>query len=123
MRLLPNTRSRRPLFVLLALATLTSAAGAAGRGALDYIAGGATRSHTLYVGVDDHYLTVRGDGRPGSDLDCWVYQDGELVDSDTDSTDYCVLRTPGVGTHQVRVKNYASTSNYYTVRQLESLRR
>lgn len=79
-----------------------------------------TRTHSLYVGRDDNWLTVRGDGT--TDLDCWVYQDGTLVDSDTDDSDYCILETPGIGTHRLVIKNYGNVYNDYTLRQRYSLR-
>jgi hypothetical protein len=79
-----------------------------------------TRSHSLYVGMYDNYLTVRGNGR--TDLDCWVYDsDGALVDSDTDSTDYCILETPGIGTHRLVIRNLGGMTNYYSVNQLFDL--
>ena len=78
------------------------------------------RTHALHVGLEDYWLTVRGNGR--TDLDCWVYDSyGELVDSDTDETDYCILETPGVGTHRLVIRNFGGRTNYYTIRQLASL--
>lgn len=78
--------------------------------------GGATNIHTFYVGYDDDRVIVRGDH--DTDLDCWVYdENGRLVDSDTDDTDICYLETPGVGEHQLRIRNYGRVYNAYTVRR------
>lgn len=107
---------------LVALAGLATTAEAARRYVTGRVAPDASRSHAIYVGMDDHYMTVRGQGRSGDDLDCWVYdQGGDLVDRDTDDTDYCILETPGVGTHRVVIRNYGRHTNNYVVRQLEAL--
>lgn len=75
---------------------------------------GQTNQHSIYIGEYDNYVTVRGDG--DTDLDCWIYDaNNRLVDSDTDNTDYCVLETPGIGMHRLRVKNYGSVYNEYVV--------
>jgi hypothetical protein len=73
-----------------------------------------TNAHSIYVGESTNYVTVSGDG--DTDLDCWIYDgQGRLVDSDTDNTDQCVLRTPGVGLHRLLVKNYGDVYNNYVV--------
>lgn len=63
-------------------------------------------------------VTVRGDG--STDLDCYAYDSyGNLVDSDTDETDYCVLRwwTPRRDVFTVRVVNHSTyESNYFVLR-------
>lgn len=77
---------------------------------------GAMKVHTVEIGVHDNRLTVEGDG--DTDLDCWVYgPDGQKVDSDTDTTDYCILDTPGIGTHRLYIKNLGSVYNDYVVRR------
>ena len=108
---------------LVALAGLATTAEAARLYVSGRVGPDASRSHALYVGMDDHYMTVRGQGRSSDDLDCWVYDPaGDLVDSDTDGTDYCILETPGLGTHRVVIRNYGRYTNSYVVRQHETLR-
>lgn len=115
--------SPRSLVVgLVALAGLATTADAARLYVTGRLAPSAVRSHSLHVGMVDHYMTVRGQGRASDDLDCWVYEpDGTLVDRDVDDTDYCILETPGLGTHRLVIKNYGRYTNSYVVRQLESL--
>ena len=57
-------------------------------------------------------LFVRGDR--STDLDCWAYDDDDnLLDSDVDSTDQCVLVWHQWGRDRVklRVRNYGSVYN------------
>ncbi|PQJ26936.1 hypothetical protein BSZ35_18605 [Salinibacter sp. 10B] len=59
-------------------------------------------------------VRVRGDG--DTDLDCYVYDhNGNLIDSDTDYTDYCILRwTPRyTGSFRLYVRNLGSIWNGY----------
>lgn len=107
---------------LVALAGLATTAEAARQYVTGRVAPESSRSHSIYVGMDDHHMTVRGQGRSSDDLDCWVYDpDGELVDRDVDDTDYCILDTPGLGTHRLVIRNYGRYTNGYTVRQHVSL--
>jgi hypothetical protein len=113
--------SARPTLVVLALLVLSTAAKATDARSAIRIRARSTNTHSVYVGIRDNWLTVDGDGT--TDLDCWVYDaDGDLVDSDTDDTDYCVLHTPGVGRHRLVVKNYGTAYNDYALRQREALR-
>lgn len=113
--------TRRTLVAAVALFGLASSATAAGTGTAGQVRAGRTNAHRLYVGLNDNWVVVDGDG--STDLDCWVYdKNGRLVGSDTDSTDTCVLETPGIGNHRVVVKNYGSVTNYYDIEQYESLR-
>jgi hypothetical protein len=74
------------------------------------------KQHFVQVGLSDAWLKVRGDG--DTDLDCWVYDaSNQLVDSDTDDTDYCILQTPGYGRHRLVIKNYGAVYNEYVVSQ------
>jgi hypothetical protein len=61
-------------------------------------------------------IVVRGDG--DTDLDLAVYDGmGGLIVSDTDDTDYCVVRftvTRG-GTFTVRVRNFGWVYNEYRI--------
>jgi hypothetical protein len=98
----------------LAIPSLVHAADIALRGR---VYGNRTNVHAIYVGESTNYVTVRGDG--DTDLDCWIYDSyGRLVDSDTDDTDYCVLRTPGIGTHRVVITNNGGVYNDYVVSRL-----
>jgi hypothetical protein len=57
---------------------------------------------------------VTGDG--DTDLDCRLYQNGQLVDLDTDDTDVCLLYTRGrSGTFRLTVRNYGDVYNDYVV--------
>ena len=59
-------------------------------------------------------ITVNGDG--DTDLDLYVYdENGNLIDSDTDRTDYCVATfTPKwTGTFKVKIKNLGNVYNRY----------
>ena len=111
-----RARLPRPRVALL-LAALALAPVLAG--ASDFVLRGRvyaqqTRVHDLYIGVNDNYVTVTGDG--STDLDCWIFDgDGNLVDSDTDNTDDCVLSTPGIGQHRLVIKNFGSVYNDYVV--------
>jgi hypothetical protein len=60
-------------------------------------------------------VLVNGDG--DTDLDVYVYQDGQLVGYDADDTDYClvVFRAPRSGRFQVRVVNRGRVWNQYEI--------
>ena len=108
----------RTALIALMLASAAGTAGAMRAMVAGWVAGGATRSHSVWVGLYDNRLVVRG--TPGRDIDCWVYDaDGDLVDSDTDATSTCILETPGVGTHRLVIRNYASLGSSYTAWQEE----
>lgn len=62
-------------------------------------------------------ITVDGDG--DTDLDLYVYdENGNLIASDTDRTDYCVVRwTPRwTGVFRIKVRNLGSVYNHYHFR-------
>jgi hypothetical protein len=72
-----------------------------------------TRTHSLYIGVNDNYVLLRGDG--DTDLDCYLYNpSGLLVSYDLDPSDTCVLSAPGIGTHQLVIRNLGGVYNDYT---------
>lgn len=61
-------------------------------------------------------VVVSGDG--DTDLDCFVYDEsGNLIDSDTDGTDDCILSwTPRwTGRFRIEVKNLGRISNQYVM--------
>jgi hypothetical protein len=76
-----------------------------------------THSYTIsFTGGEAAIIEVVGDG--DTDLDCWVYdENGNLIDSDTDYTDYCVLGwTPSwTGEFQLQIKNYGTVWNGYVI--------
>jgi hypothetical protein len=103
------------------LTTMTLAASSAESLGQFRVSPRATNSHSIQVGTRDHWITVDGTG--ATDLDCWLYDASkQLVDSDTDSTDYCVLSTNGPGTYRLVVRNHGKVASRYTVRALERLR-
>src|SRR6478752_3301712 len=64
-----------------------------------------------FVGGEAAMIDVEGDG--STDLDCRVYDaNGNLVDSDLDGTDYCVLRwvPRRTGTFRLEVRNLGGIS-------------
>jgi hypothetical protein len=109
----------RALFAAVLVGGLAATAGAMN----DYVLagavpGGGVRTHALAVGYSDNGIIVRG--TRGLDIDCWVYDsDGELVDSDTDTTPICLLETPGLGTHRVVIRNLSSRRSEYSLRQTQ----
>jgi hypothetical protein len=61
-------------------------------------------------------VTVNGDG--STDLDCYAYDgNGNLVESDVDGTDMCVLSwTPAwEGKFKINIKNRGKIPNIYTI--------
>lgn len=107
---------RRSALGLLALTLSATVASATTTSLFGQIFGGARNVHSIYVGRYDNFVVVRGNGN--TDLDCWLYDaDGDLVSSDTDETDVCVLSAPGVGMHRVAIRNLGSQSNFYSVRK------
>jgi hypothetical protein len=78
------------------------------------ILAGGRNVHSLMIGMYDNYVIVEGDG--DTDLDCWLYDSaGRLVSSDTDFTDICVLPSPGLGAHQLVIRNLGSVYNDYAI--------
>lgn len=78
------------------------------------VGAGGRNVHTVWVGNYDNFVIVQGDG--DTDLDCWLYDSaGNLVSSDTDLTDYCILPSPGIGSHQVVIRNWGVVYNDYTI--------
>lgn len=78
------------------------------------VASHSQKTHYVLLGANEHFVTVIGDG--STDLDCWIYdQRSRLIDSDTDSTDYCVLSTRGAARHRLVIRNLGSVHNDYVV--------
>jgi hypothetical protein len=74
----------------------------------------ATNRHSLYVGSSQAFVLIQGDG--DTDLDCRLYHpQGQLVSSDTDATDGCVLAASDVGTHNLVIRNLGDVYNDYFV--------
>jgi hypothetical protein len=105
--------ARRSISVALAVATVAGAARAADGAFSGRVRAYTTNTHRLYVGSETRVI-VDGDG--DTDLDCWLYNPaGRLVSRDTDSTDYCVLAAPDVGTHRLVIRNFGDVYNDYIV--------
>ncbi|MBR2866788.1 MAG: hypothetical protein IKC12_03610 [Alistipes sp.] len=69
-----------------------------------------------FYGDESASVLVVGDG--DTDLDLHVYdENGNLIDSDTDSTDVCVCSwTPRwTGYFSIKIRNYGNVRNYYTM--------
>lgn len=69
-----------------------------------------------FIGGQTAIISVDGDG--DTDLDLYVFdENGNLVDSDTDSTDYCVaVFTPRwTGSFTIKIVNRGSISNNYSI--------
>jgi hypothetical protein len=106
---------RRPIVAAVALALFAAPAGAMAGNWLftsrvwahDY------NVHTVYA--SGSRVTVRGDG--DTDLDCYLVKNGQVIASDEDNTDYCILDTRGwPGPYRLYVKNWGSVYNQYDVR-------
>jgi hypothetical protein len=72
---------------------------------------------------DEVAIVVAGDG--DTDLDCSVYDgDGQLLASDTNDTDRCVMRftTPHSGLVGIRIDNLGDVWNAYEIRVLTAPR-
>jgi hypothetical protein len=105
---------RRAVIAFTAVALSASVAGASTTTLFGRVFGGSRNVHSLWVSGSDNFVMVRGDG--DTDLDCWLYDSaGRLVSSDTDSTDFCVLPAPGVGTHRVAIRNLGRVYNDYAI--------
>jgi len=108
-------------FAVLVFGTMTLTASSAESLGHFRVAPRTTNTHEIRVVAKDHWITVDGTG--STDLDCWLYDASrQLVDSDTDATDYCVLSTAGAGEYRLVVRNHGRIASAYTVRKLERLR-
>lgn len=70
----------------------------------------------MFNGGENAHVVVDGDG--DTDLDCYAYaEDGTLIDSDTDLTDYCVLDwfENWTGTVRIEVHNLGNVYNDYVL--------
>ena len=74
---------------------------------------------TFYVsfrGYEDAAVIISGDG--DTDLDLFVFDgNGNLIDSDTDGSDDCVVRFMpyGTGTFRIEVRNLGCVYNEYEI--------
>lgn len=69
-----------------------------------------------FNGGENAHVVVDGDG--DTDLDCYAYaEDGSLVDSDTDTTDYCILDwfENWTGTIRIEIHNLGDVYNDYAL--------
>jgi hypothetical protein len=69
-----------------------------------------------FNGGENAHVVVDGDG--DTDLDCYAYaEDGTLVDSDTDTTDYCILDwfENWTGTIRIEIHNLGDVYNDYAL--------
>jgi hypothetical protein len=72
------------------------------------------KTHSMWVGMHDHSLLLRGDG--DTDIDCFLYdEDNDLVARDIRPTDECEMSTLGYGRHRLVVRNLGEVYNRYTV--------
>lgn len=75
-------------------------------------------THALWFVGDERVLVeVEGDG--DTDLDCFIKnRRGEVLASDTDGTDYCVLALtpPETGHYTLEVRNLGTLYNAYVIR-------
>jgi hypothetical protein len=72
--------------------------------------------HVVFYGGEDAVVVVDGDG--DTDLDLYVYdENGHLIGSDTDATDYCVVRfhPRWTGPFRIEVRNLGSVYNVYDI--------
>ena len=116
----PATKfARRALTVLSASALIgaalaTPAAAAIepwllGRGRVE-----ANDTDWLSIRTSGHAIWVTGDHT--TDLDCRLYQNGRLLDSDTDLTDTCLLYTnDSGGPYTLTVQNLGGVYNDYVI--------
>ena len=111
-------RARLPRRLLGTLTALAFIAVPAGAMAARYLFSDRVEAHDVnfhVLPVSGAYVAVRGDGT--TDLDCFLFKNGQLVDSDEDGTDYCVLSTDGLrAPYTLAVRNFGSVYNDYTVR-------
>jgi len=83
----------------------------------DRVNGNSTDTWTIrFRGGEPAYVVVSGDG--DTDLDLYVYdENGNLITSDTDGTDDCVVSfyPRWTGTFYIRIKNLGSVYNRYVL--------
>lgn len=83
----------------------------------DMVLAGKTDVYILaFQGRQNAHVTVRGDG--STDLDCVVYDSGDnIIEHDTDGTDFCVLDwTPAwTGKFKVKIMNLGHVANEYII--------
>lgn len=73
----------------------------------------------LYAG-EDAYITVEGDG--DTDLDLYLYdENGNLIDSDTDELDDCLVTCcpKWTGTFKIKIKNLGDVYNRYRLKIIQ----
>ena len=106
----------------VALITLFSIPSLAVTGTAVFCSSVSARSYDTYRDVfvfrAHETRTVIVEGDHDTDLDCWLYdENGNIVDSDTDRTDVCVLEvTPQwTGEFSLRVANLGHVYNNYCV--------
>jgi hypothetical protein len=114
----------RKSVVVLAIAGVTVAAvafDATAQGLLlrftDTVRAYGTDEWTHFVEAGYHRLEVEGDR--DTDLDCWIYdRNGNLIGSDTDRTDFCIIRWyQARGTRlDFRIENLGGVYNRYEFR-------
>jgi len=84
---------------------------------VDRVLGGYTDTWTIrFRGGEPAYVVVSGDG--DTDLDLYVYdENGNLIDSDTDSTDDCVaaFNPRWTGVFYIKIKNLGRVYNRYVL--------
>ena len=99
-----------------ASSTITASAANVKINKTDLVKGNTTDVYTMTFYKGNTYrIYVNGDG--DTDLDLYIYDENDnLVDSDTDSTDYCIGKvTPKwTGTFKIKIKNQGSISNLYS---------
>ena len=74
------------------------------------------RLHRHFRSGQEAWVYVSGDG--DTDLDLYIYdENGNLIDSDTDSTDECLCTfTPRwTGQFKIKIKNYGNVYNEYQI--------
>jgi hypothetical protein len=117
-------RIRMKKFLLVVLGCLFCS-GASEAGA---VGGPVNKRDTVGPGETDQYtivfqeakparISVSGDG--STDLDCFVYDSGDhLIESDTDSTDNCLLifKPAWTGKFKLKIKNLGEKYNEYSLR-------
>lgn len=105
--------------VLLALAATQAQAGLCGGGLCvnkSVDANSTVRLVEYFIAGEEAKVTIDGDG--DTDLDVYVYDEfGNLMDSDTDDLDYCIVRfiPRWTGKFVIKVVNLGNVYNEYTI--------
>jgi len=117
-------RNKLVVAIMIAVAGLTSVgsayAGPVGGPKIsnDSVLARASDSYDVSLNAGSNTrITVRGDG--DTDLDLFVYdENGNLVGSDTDSTDFCIVDVNPKWTGQFRIviRNLGNVYNQYSLR-------